>query len=203
MSFWRYLLSEQTGNTVPLLVMVHSTPEASEGPSARAKHQLWCVRVRNFLTPPPRLSLFPNSLRRRWYFPPPGRSHSHSCLRQQAGAWLCICFFYYYISSFFSLVYRDRGFLPGSPRTSGRLSSPRHTHSAWGMRGLPERNSRNSHVWMDKRIESEATAAEMEENTLPDAPSKSVYLKARMRLFCWGVEKTSRVLCHTGPLSRC
>lgn len=49
-------------------------------------------------------------------------------------------------------------------------------HSPWGMRGLPQRNRRNLHVWMNKRTEREAIAAEMEEKTLsPGAARKSFW----------------------------
>lgn len=58
---------------------------------------------------------------------------------------------------------------------------------------------------MDKRTESEGIAAEMEGNTLPGAPRKSVfsssvYLRAESVLFEKNKtkRKTSRVLCHLG-----
>lgn len=42
----------------------------------------------------------------------------------------------------------------------------------WGMRGAPGRKWPKSHVWMNKRRESDGSAAEMEENTLPGATCK-------------------------------
>lgn len=162
---------------LPLLIMVQSDLEASEGPSARAQHQLWCVREwETSSLPPPWLSLCPNSLRRRFYFTSPRSSRSHRCLRQQAGTWLGF-FGVFFLSYLWSLWTFSGGF---PVRFAQDIGSPQFPppppHSAWGgMRGLPERNSRNSHVWMDKRAESEGIAAEMEGNTLPGAPRKSVF----------------------------
>lgn len=80
--------------------------------------------------------------------------------------------------------------------------------TAWGMRGLSERKSRNSHVWMNKRIESDGIAAEMEENTLPAATCKSC-LPFELSMSCF-LKKCRNALsfmsiCHivTSVLKRC
>lgn len=103
--------------------MVQSDPEASEGPSARAQHQLWCVREwETSSLPPPWLSLCPNSLRRRFYFTSPRSSRSHRCLRQQAGTWLGV--FLVFLSYLWSLWTFSGGFPVRFAQDIGSPQSP-------------------------------------------------------------------------------
>ena len=119
-------------------------------------------------TPPP---AFPNT-----YFSVTSLRRSH---HQQAGYWLgFVCF----LSCFSGLSGRfsRRVFLAAVRSGSGHIGVQTVSdstkfppfHSAWGMRG---RADKNSHVWMNKRAESDAIAAEMEENTLPGSTCKSFF----------------------------
>lgn len=105
--------------------MVQSDPEASQGPSARAPHQLWCVREweTSSLLPPCVLSL-PNSLRRPFYLTSPRSSRSRRCLHQQAGTG---CLGFFFRKTFCSISglsgSSHETFLPGSLRTPGATVS--------------------------------------------------------------------------------
>lgn len=146
----------------PLSVMVQSYPEAIQGSSALAEHQLWRVgEWEDSLTPPP-LDF-------------PQISLVHLTSLRAAGSSVCP-------GSGFLLMFRSIcGLSEITGRSPGRFPARFFQdfgckfppHSAWGMSWLPRRKCRNSHVWINKRIESEGIAAQMEENTLPATTCKS------------------------------
>lgn len=168
--------------------MVRSDLEASEGPFARAEHQLWlCRRVRNF--PHSSSTAFPSPKFPQTHF---WSNAATSALSNRLilSGFLSLSLFFYATRA---LGLDSWFFLPGSFRTFVATGVTRPSfsphHSAWGMRGVPERKRRNSHVWMNKRAESEGITADMEENTLSGATCKSRLGKAYV---CFVIH----VLCH-------
>lgn len=171
-------------NRIPLSAMVQSVPEAGE--TERPTGRSISCGVSDAPTYSLSLALSPrNSLRRRVFSgarryrdtPTPSLTswYYFNCV-----ACLCCCFF----------------FFGGGPPPFG-VCCPVHSghrtqewldpllqplHSPWGMRGLPQRNRRNLHVWMNKRTEREAIAAEMEEKTLSAGAARKSFWTSRLLL---------------------
>lgn len=158
--------------------MVQSDPEPSERSSARAEHQLWCVGETSLLPPllvfllqiPLETGIFFSFLFfLSLYIISFGASAATgTSLNRLVPTDSCLLFYPFYFWPIWTLS----GGFPALVLKAAGVTRP--SFPPFCLRN--ERKSRNSHVWMNKRPESEGTDAGMEEITLPEATCKSALI---------------------------